>query len=148
MTGTDSITIQLKPATVTDSLPDVIVTGVAAATERRKLTVSVTKINEERFNIVPATSASTALAGKVAGVRVKQGGGQPATGIEILLRADNNLNVSASPLVLVDGVILTGTLADINAEDVESIEVVKGAAASSLYGSRAGNGVIAITTKR
>ena len=146
VTSTD-VVIQLQPA-AGEQLSDIIVTGVAGATTRRKLTVSVTKVNEDRLNIVPAMSASTALTGKVAGVRVFSGGGQPGTGVDILLRADNNLNVNASPLILVDGVILTGSLADINVDDIESIEVVKGAAASSLYGSRAGNGVIAITTKR
>lgn len=130
------------------AMDEVIVTGVAGATQRRKMTVSVTKINAERINVVPATSAASALSGKVAGVRLNQPGGQPGSGIDILLRGDNNLNVGANPLILVDGVILDGSLSDINVDDVESIEVVKGAAASALYGSRAGNGVIAITTKR
>jgi TonB-linked SusC/RagA family outer membrane protein len=130
------------------AMDEVIVTGVASATQRKKLTVSVTKINAERINIVPATSAAAALSGKVAGVRLNSPGGQPGSGIDILLRGDNNLNVGSSPLILVDGVILDGSLSDINVDDVESIEVVKGAAASALYGSRAGNGVISITTKR
>jgi TonB-dependent SusC/RagA subfamily outer membrane receptor len=97
---------------------------------------------------VPATSAASALSGKVAGVKISSPGGSPGGNVDLLLRGDNNLNVGSSPLILVDGVILTGSLSDINVDDVESMEVVKGAAASSLYGSRAGNGVIAITTKR
>jgi TonB-linked SusC/RagA family outer membrane protein len=129
-------------------IDEVIVTGTASATQRKKLTVSVTKINSDRLNVVPATSAAGALAGKVAGVRLNQPSGQPGGGIDILLRGDNNLNVGSSPLILVDGVILNGSLTDINVDDVESIEVVKGAAASALYGSRAGNGVIAVITKR
>ena len=130
------------------SLDEVVVTGVASATTRKNLTVSVTKINANRLNIVPATSAAGALSGKVAGVRVQTGSGLPGGGIDILLRGDNNLNVGSSPLILLDGVILSGSLTDINVDDVESIEVVKGAAAAALYGSRAGNGVIALTTKR
>ncbi|HLG39249.1 MAG TPA: SusC/RagA family TonB-linked outer membrane protein [Chitinophagaceae bacterium] len=129
------------------AIDEVIVTGVAGATSRKKMTVSVTKVGEERLKIVPATSAASALSGKVAGVRINSQGGSPGGSIDVLLRGDNNLNVGSGPLILVDGVILNGSLTDINVDDVESMEVVKGAAAASLYGSRAGNGVIAIITK-
>lgn len=129
-------------------ISEVIVTGVAGATTRKKMTVSVTKINAEAISKVPATSAASALAGKVAGTRVQSTGGSPGGAIDVLLRGDNNLNVGSSPLIMLDGMILNGSLTDINVDDIESIEVVKGAAAASLYGSRAGNGVIAVTTKR
>lgn len=129
-------------------ISEVIVTGVAGATSRKKMTVSVTKINAEAISKVPATSAASALAGKVAGARVQSTGGGPGGGIDVLLRGDNNLNVGSSPLIMIDGMILNGSLTDINVDDIESIEVVKGAAAASLYGSRAGAGVIAVTTKR
>ncbi len=130
-------------------LSEVIVTGVAGATTREKLTVSVTKIGAEALTAVNPTSLSSALSGKVAGIRTSSSSGSPGAGTDILLRADNNLNnVGSSPLILVDGVILQGSLADINSDDVASMEVIKGAAASALYGSRAGNGVIAVTTKR
>jgi TonB-linked SusC/RagA family outer membrane protein len=143
--GTD---LEVSLVSEVKAIDEVVVTGVASATTRKKLTVSVTKINADRLNVVPATSAASALTGKVAGVRLNQPSGQPGSGIDILLRGDNNLNVGSNPLILVDGVILDGSLADINVDDVESIEVVKGAAASALYGSRAGNGVIAVATKR
>lgn len=129
-------------------ISEVIVTGVAGATTRKKMTVSVTKINADAISKVPATSAASALAGKVAGTRVQSTNGSPGGGIDVLLRGDNNLNVGSSPLIMVDGMILNGSLTDINVDDIESMEVVKGAAAASLYGSRAGNGVIAVTTKR
>lgn len=129
-------------------LSEVIVTSVAAATTKAKMTVSVTKLNANEINAVPQTSLSSALSGKVAGVKVSSTGGLPGQSLDIQLRADNNLNVGSGPLILVDGVQISGSLADINSDDVESIEVVKGAAASALYGSRAGNGVIAIMTKR
>jgi len=108
----------------------------------------VTKVSADKLNIVPATSASTALSGKVAGLRTSGVRGTPGAAADVLLRGDNNLNVGSGPLILVDGTILSGTLADINVDDVESIEVVKGAAAAALYGSRAGNGVISVITKR
>ncbi|MCD8540965.1 MAG: SusC/RagA family TonB-linked outer membrane protein [Leadbetterella sp.] len=129
-------------------LDEVIVTGVAGATSRKKLTVSVAKVGQEKLSIVPATSAAGALVGKVSGLQTSQRGGSPGAATDLLLRGDNNLNGSSSPLLLVDGIILTGSLADLNVDDIESIEVVKGAAAAALYGSRAGNGVIAVTTKR
>lgn len=141
-----SITLKQSEA---PAMADVIVTGVAGATSRKKMTVSVTKVTAEQISNVPATSLSSALTGKVAGLKASSYGGQPGESLDILLRGDNNLNnVSSSPLILVDGIIMSGSLADINADDVESIEVVKGAAASALYGSRAGNGVISIITKR
>ncbi len=142
-----TVSVAMSSTGATD-LGEVIVTGVASATQRKKMTVSVTKINADKINVVPATSAAGALSGKVAGVRVNSTGGSPGGSIDVLLRGDNNLNVGSNPMVLVDGVILQGSLTDINVDDVESIEVVKGAAAASLYGSRAGNGVIAVTTKR
>ncbi|HYK77971.1 MAG TPA: SusC/RagA family TonB-linked outer membrane protein, partial [Daejeonella sp.] len=141
-----SITLRQSDALV---LADVIVTGVAGATTRKKMTVSVTKVTAEQLQNVPATSLSSALTGKVAGLKTSSYGGQPGESLDILLRGDNNLNnVGSGPLILVDGIIMSGSLADINADDVESMEVVKGAAASALYGSRAGNGVISIITKR
>ena len=129
-------------------LSEVIVTSVAAATTKAKMTVSVTKLNANEINAVPQTSLSSALSAKVAGVKVASTGGLPGQSLDIQLRANNNLNGGSGPLILVDGVQISGSLADINSDDVESIEVVKGAAASALYGSRAGNGVIAIMTKR
>ncbi len=129
-------------------LDELVVTGVAGATSRKKLTVSVAKVGGDKLSIVPATSAAGALTGKVAGLKTSAGGGSPGANVDLLLRGDNNLNTSSAPLLLVDGIILTGSLADLNVDDIESIEVVKGAAAAALYGSRAGNGVIAVTTKR
>jgi TonB-linked SusC/RagA family outer membrane protein len=130
-------------------LSEIIISGVAGATTRQKLTVSVAKVSEDRLNMVTGTSLATALSGKVAGIRISNSSGTPGGAADVLLRADNNLNnVNSSPLIILDGMIMTGSLADINADDVESMEVIKGASASALYGSRAGNGVIAVTTKR
>ncbi|QNA45779.1 SusC/RagA family TonB-linked outer membrane protein [Lacibacter sediminis] len=129
-------------------ISEVIVTGVAGATSKKKMTVSVTKVGAEQLQTVPASSAANALAGKVAGLKTSSVNGNPGQGADLLLRGDNNLGTSSAPLILVDGVILSGSLADINIDDVESMEVVKGAAAAAAYGSRAGNGVISVITKR
>ena len=143
---TDQINVNMMVNTT--SLDDVVVTGVTGATSVKKLTVSVTKVSEQQLKMVPASSVGGALVGKVAGARVTMSTGAPGSGNQIQLRSDTNLNGSSSPLIIMDGVIINTSLADINSDDIESIEVVKGAAASSLYGSRAGNGVIAITSKR
>ena len=129
-------------------LDEVIVSGVAANTPTKKLTVTVAKVNAEDINKAPATSVATALQGKVAGVQITQAYGTPGSGASVRLRGSTSLTGNQAPMLMVDGNILQGSLADINVDDIESMEVVKGAAASALYGSRAGSGVIVITTRR
>ncbi len=130
-------------------LDEVVVTGVAEATSTKNLTISVGKVSEAQLKEVPAISPATALAGKVAGVRVSFTQGQPGSTPAIRVRTSTNLGVGGQfPLVLVDGVITKNGLADINGNDIESIEVLKGAASANAYGSDAANGVLSITTKR
>lgn len=129
-------------------LDEVIVAGVATGTERKKMSVSVAKLNTDDISKVPQASISSSLQAKVAGVRVTSFSGSPGSSPNIVLRGSTNLTGNNGPMILVDGIILQGSLADINVDDIESMEVVKGAAASSLYGSRAANGVIVITSKR
>jgi TonB-linked SusC/RagA family outer membrane protein len=140
--------IDLKMRADVKTLGEIIITGVATGTPQKKLTFSVGKVNEDLIQQVPAVNPGTALQGKVAGVRVRSGGGTPGGAPDILLRGATSLVTSSAPLIIVDGVLTEGSLADINAEDIESMEVVKGAAAASLYGSRAANGVINIITRR
>lgn len=128
-------------------LEEVVVTGVAGATSRKKLSVTVAKVDAADLEIIPSTSAASALQGKVAGVNVTNFG-QPGSGSTIQLRGATNLFGGQEPLILVDGVQVEGGINDINTDDIASFEIVKGASASALYGSRAGNGVIVITTKR
>jgi ribosomal 50S subunit-recycling heat shock protein len=82
------MTVTLQPST--SALDEVIVTGVASATSKKKMTVSVTRVGEERLSAVPAVSAAGALVGKVAGARVSMTSGSPGAGVDILLRGDNN----------------------------------------------------------
>lgn len=131
----------------TQALDEVVVTGVAGATSRKKLSVTVAKVGGDDIQEVVATSAASALQGKVSGVSVNNLG-QPGAGANIILRGSTNFYGSQEPLVILDGVFVESGLQDINVDDIESMEIVKGASASSLYGSRAGNGVIVITTKR
>ncbi|MBA3341622.1 MAG: SusC/RagA family TonB-linked outer membrane protein [Gemmatimonadaceae bacterium] len=130
-------------------IDDVVVTGVAEATSSKNLTISVGKVGEAQLKEVPAVSPASALAGKVAGVRVSFTQGQPGSTPAIRVRTSTNLAVGGqSPVVIIDGVHSHNGLADINGNDIESIEVLKGAASASTYGSAAAAGVINITTKR
>lgn len=129
------------------SLGEVVVTGVAAATPAKKLPFTVSGVNEKVFKQAPATDVGSALAGKIAGVRV-QPSNVPGGGPSIQIRGGTALSRNQDPLIVVDGVFIEGSLADLNLQDVERFEVLKGSSAATLYGSRAANGVIAITTKR
>jgi len=129
-------------------LDEVIVAGVASKTPRKNLTISVSKVNEDVLKEAHSSSAASALQGKVAGVTVVHANGLPGSGASIRLRGSTSFTGANAPLIIMDGIITSTNLADINIDDIESYEVVKGAAASALYGSRAGNGVVVITTKR
>ena len=130
-------------------LEEVVVTGVANATSTTVIPFSVASVSEEQLKQVPATSPVAALAGKVSGAKISLGTGNPGATPTIRLRGSTNLNVGGStPLIIVDGVITKNTIADIDANDIASIEVLKGAAAASFYGSDAANGVVNITTRR
>jgi len=129
-------------------LEEIIVAGVASETPRKNLSVSVTKVDSKLINEVPSYSAAGALQGKVAGVNIISANGLPGSGSSIRIRGSSSLVGDQRPMVMLDGNILYTNLADINTDDIESIEVVKGAAAAALYGSKAGNGVIVINTKR
>ena len=141
-------TLDFEMATDVGLLDEIVVSGVADGTPRKKLTVSVAKVDAAQLSKVPATSVASSLSAKVSGVQIRTTSGTPGGSADIQVRSDNNLSVGSNPLVIVDGVTIEGGLGDINTDDIESIEVVKGAAASALYGSRAGNGVVVVSTKR
>jgi len=129
-------------------LDEIIIAGVAAATPKKNLTISVSKVDGDLLKEAHASSSATALQGKVAGVTVVQANGQPGSGASIRLRGSTSLNGNQNPMIIIDGIIVNTNLADISIDNIASMDVVKGAAAAALYGSRAGNGVIVITTKR
>jgi TonB-linked SusC/RagA family outer membrane protein len=144
------VTLQpsLQPAVI--RLNEMVVTGVVGATEQAKLPFTVSSVTAADMP-VPQENPLQALQGKVAGAVVVSGSGQPGSAPTILLRGPTAINASGrsqEPLYVVDGVILESGLVDLDALDIESIEVVKGAAAASLYGSRAAAGVVQIRTRR
>jgi TonB-linked SusC/RagA family outer membrane protein len=131
------------------NLESVVVTGVSDATSTRKVAFSVGVVDAEQLKNTPATTPLASLAGKVAGAAVTAGASaQPGSEPSIRLRAATSLTGRQDPLIIVDGTITRLGLADVNTQDVERVEVIKGAAASSLYGSDAANGVIQIFTRR
>lgn len=144
--GAKEFKIQLQLESI--GLDEIVVSGVAGKTSTKKLTVTVAKIKADQLNEAPASSAATSLQGKIAGVKITQAYGTPGSGANIRLRGSTSITGNQAPLILVDGNIFEGSLGDVNVDDIESIEVVKGAAAASLYGSKAGSGVVIITTKR
>ncbi len=147
MVGNQSkINLKMKPSS--KMLDEVIIAGVASGTSKKKMSVSVTKVKSEQLNMASQPSIASALSGKIAGASISSFGGSPGSGPQIVLRGAKQLNGDKSLLIILDGVIMSGSLADINADDIESTEIVKGAAASALYGSKAANGVIVITSKR
>lgn len=131
-----------------NALDEVVVIGSASGKSTKELSFSIGQVKNELLENVPATNIAGALQGKISGISVSPTGGQPGSDVSIQLRTANSLATGQQPLIIVDGVILEGGLSDINTEDVERIEVAKGAAGASLYGSRASNGVIQIFTKR
>lgn len=147
--GGQTVTVDLKLTAVALHLQETVVTGVVDPTSGTKVPFTVGRINKEDAP-VPPTDALAAVQGKVAGVSMV-GPAQPGDGITMQLRTPSSISKNNSPLVVVDGVILSdvnASSADLNSLDIESIEIVKGAAGASLYGSRAANGVIQIRTAR
>lgn len=145
-----AVTVDFRLAAAALRLQQVVTTGVVDPTAGTRTPFTVGRVDAEQLP-VPPTNAVEALAGRVAGATVVSGG-QPGSGLDVQLRTPASINKSNRPLVVVDGVILAQNVddptADLNSLDIESVEVVKGAAAASLYGSRASNGVIQIRTRR
>jgi TonB-linked SusC/RagA family outer membrane protein len=142
--------VEFRLTTIALTLEAVVTTGVVDPTSGTRVPFTVGRVNSEDAP-VPAANAIETIQGKIAGVSVTPSG-QPGSGTNILLRSPTSISKSTSPLVVVDGVIQTqsfgGSSADLESMDIESVEVVKGAAAASLYGSRAASGVIQIRTRR
>jgi len=130
------------------ALNEIVATGVVAETPRTQLPFTVDRVDFSREMAVVPVSPEALLQGRVAGATITRGSGQPGEDADIVLRAPTSIAGGQSPLIIIDGVITSGSLSDINPQDIADIEVVKGAAAASLYGSRAQAGVINITTKR
>ena len=157
-------------------LQELVVTGRATAQARRNLANAVSTVSADELARLPAASIEKSLQGKVTGAVITSNSGSPGGGIQINLRGVSTINAASEPLYVLDGVILSNAaipngqefvtrsgigsnpdpgqqdpvnrIADINPDEIESIEILKGASASAIYGSKASNGVVIITTKR
>ncbi|MFC3196850.1 SusC/RagA family TonB-linked outer membrane protein [Parapedobacter deserti] len=127
------------------NLEEVVVVGYGTQS-RRTITSAITKIGGEALQNIPISTVGEGLRGKVAGARVYQSNNTPGADAVFRIRGGSSINKSNDPLVLVDGV--ERAFSGINPNDVESIEVLKDAASTAIYGSRASNGVVLITTKQ
>jgi TonB-dependent starch-binding outer membrane protein SusC len=143
----------LKPSV--SSLNEVIVVGYGT-TEKKDLTGAVASINSKDFNQGNLNTPEQLVLGKVAGVQITPNGGAPGSGSTIRIRGGSSLNASNDPLIVIDGVPVANDgiagapnpLSLINPNDIENITILKDASATAIYGSRASNGVIIITTKK
>lgn len=130
-----------------ESLDEVVVVGYGSQS-RATLTTSISKLDEKVLENVPFANAASSLQGALSGVRVQTVSGQPGATPRIILRGGTSINNpnGATPLYIIDG-ILRDNMSDLNSSDIESIQVLKDAAATAIYGSRASNGVVIVTTK-
>jgi TonB-linked SusC/RagA family outer membrane protein len=142
--GRGQVNIVLE--TDVDALDEVVVIGYGS-TKRSDLTGSVATVNEREITAIPATNALETLQGKVAGLDLTRSSGQAGAGLNVSIRGNRSLNASNGPLVVVDGIIYGSTL-DVNPNDIASVEVLKDASATAIYGTLGANGVILITTKK
>ncbi|MEZ4852248.1 MAG: TonB-dependent receptor plug domain-containing protein [Bacteroidia bacterium] len=130
-------------------LDEVVVTGYGTQ-RKRDVTAAISSVSAEEITEIPVASTVDALKGRVAGVDIQSVNGRPGQAPAIQIRGQRSINASNQPLFVVDGVPLVsgGTAFDINPQDILSVEILKDAASTSIYGSRGANGVILITTRR
>ena len=168
------VDVRLEPDVF--NLEGIVVTGQATGVEKRYAPNAVATVGATDLSRVPAPSMETAIQGKVAGAAIQQNSGAPGGGIQVKLRGVSTLNGLSAPLYVVDGVIMSDAaipnnqqvvtqsnqgsnpsplqqnqvnrIADLNPYDIENVEVLKGASAAAIYGSKAANGVVVITTRR
>ncbi len=167
-----SVNIPLEPSFV----EEMVVVGRASEIARKNLANAVTSVNAQEIQRAPAATVDQALQGKVAGANIQSNSGAPGGGMQLKMRGVSTINGSSAPLYVIDGVLVSDVavasgvyvvtastggsnanptqdnqvnrIADINPNDIESIEILKGASAAAIYGSKASNGVVIINTKR
>lgn len=170
--GQSDVTVTLERDVL--QLETQVVTGQATSVSSRNVANAVTVVSSAEVNRVPQPTIENGLQGKVPGAVITQNSGAPGGGVQVQIRGSNTVNGAYQPLYVVDGVIMNNStiqtglnsitgagagitasqdqsvnrIADLNPEDIETIEILKGPSAGAIYGSRGANGVIVITTKR
>jgi len=144
-TADSTIVVNLKKEDA--SMDEVVVIGYGKQ-RKKDLTSAISSVSGKELKELPVTNINAALQARVPGVQINNYGHEPGAGTSVKVRGINTINSSAGPIYVVDGVIMTGDIREINPNDVESIDVLKDASAAAIYGARAAEGVIIITTKK
>src|SRR5690606_36442266 len=144
ITNQKPVSVLLLPAN--NDLDEVVVSGYGTA-RKRDLTGAVGSVSGEDIRQIPVTTAAQALTGKVAGVNVVTQSGAPGGDVNIMVRGGTSITGSTKPLYVVDGFVMEDALMKIDINDIESIDILKDASATAIYGARGANGVVLITTK-
>jgi TonB-linked SusC/RagA family outer membrane protein len=144
-TGPGPINIILQVDAKT--LEEVVVVGYGTQ-QKSQVTGAISSISAKEISELPITSPQQALQGRAAGVEVLNSGNRPGQAVSVRIRGRRSFNAGNDPLYVVDGIPLSGDISDINPNDIQSMEVLKDASSTAIYGSRGANGVVIITTKR
>jgi len=140
-------TVDVEMVSEVTSLDEVIVVAYGTST-KKSFTGSAVSIGSKQLTLKPITNITKALEGVAPGIQVSSASGQPGAGPTIRVRGFGSVNYSGDPLFVVDGAPFSGTLANINPDDIESVSVLKDAASTALYGNKAAYGVVVVTTKK
>jgi TonB-linked SusC/RagA family outer membrane protein len=140
-------TIDMTLTSDIKALSEVVVVGYGTQ-KKSQTTGAISSVSAKEIGELPVTNARQALQGRAAGVDVIQAGSKPGAGVTVRIRGRRSINASNDPLYVVDGIPLSGGIDDFNPNDIASMEVLKDASATAIYGSRGANGVVLITTKR
>jgi TonB-linked SusC/RagA family outer membrane protein len=140
-------TIDIKLLADSKALSEVVVVGYGSQL-KKEITGSVQTVKSEELKDIPVSQVTQKLQGRLAGVQINQTTGKPGQGMSVRIRGQVSVTAGSEPLYVVDGFPITGTIAQMNPDEIDDITILKDAASTSLYGSRAANGVVLITTKR
>lgn len=143
--GQTSFNVILKEDT--EVLEEVVVVGYGTA-KKSDVTGSISTVNEKTLKQVPTSNVAASMQGRIAGVQIQQTSTRPGQASQIRIRGTRSLTASNDPLIIVDGIPFGGSMNDIAPEDIKSVDILKDASATAIYGSRGANGVILITTNR
>ncbi len=141
------VSVDAKLAVDSKSLSEVVVVGYGSQL-KKEITGSVQTVKSEELKDIPVSQVTQKLQGRLAGVQINQTTGKPGQGMSVRIRGQVSVSAGSDPLYVIDGFPITGNIGAMNPDEIEDISILKDAASTSLYGSRAANGVVLITTKK
>ena len=149
LTGNNQSDLAVRLIETKNSLDEVVVVGYGTR-KKSDVTGAIVSVSEQAIKDIPAANLTQAIQGQAAGIDIQKNGGnsKPGATPTILIRGSRSISATNEPLFVVDGIPFNGSINDLNQDDVASVEILKDASATAIYGSRGANGVILITTKR